>query len=102
MGKTPFRLRRTIYAEAVGWNKHGDHADVRKYDLSGDRYHTIGMETVLQCCGRILDDHGWIGSGAEAMVVCPGKMILTEFNDDSKPARYRVMTAQEVYEEGWQ
>lgn len=91
-------------AELNQWFKNGDHPDdykstvewfsdkgietytgqhAKDNDWEGQvvrrfRHPEISGKTVCDKCRKTMHDHGWIDSGGEGQIVCPGDYILTE------------------------
>lgn len=96
-----------IDVTAIQWNGHDDEpkgmrALVRKYDLSREKYYSIGYETTLYCCGKKLGEHGHTRSAdpSNSQVVCPGMWIVTEVDlETSVLERVRAMTYDQMMKE---
>jgi len=93
--------------KAVQWQTNGDHplddsdtitlgtetngtpdtfltegAVVRRF-----RHPDILGRTVCVECGYIMDEHGMIEAGPDALMVCPGDYIVTTVDGDTYPTR---------------
>jgi hypothetical protein len=85
---------RTEIVDAVQWFKNGDHPEDRLWmvvPVPGDgvpfpsegkvvryyRHPRFPGDTICEGCGKIMHVHGWIDSGGEGQVVCPGDYVVT-------------------------
>ena len=50
---------------------------------------TLGGETFCRACGETMHLHGWIDSGEDGHIVCPGDWVLTLYKDLQLEPVYR-------------
>ena len=90
--------------DAIQWFKNGDHLDdytrskpgltatgtrmfapseCRAQGWEGDvvRYYRnpyVAGAKICQSCSQRMHDHGWIDSGGDGVIVCPGDFLITD------------------------
>ncbi len=99
--------QRVIDITALEWKGHEENVDcsamVARYDLSGEKYQVIGYETALDCCGKMLQEHGYLNGVSlleEGQVICPGMYLIVEVNlNNGNIERVRAMRESDIWKE---